>query len=149
MTCARHQRFAVRGVTSLRLMQYVFPRCQVIVDEDARYVESRMEDGAKVGATANTDEWSLATAAELGYGEDTWLMSRDHELSHTWLAHLAGLPWSPTMWRLAHPDSSDVADDVAVAEEEARVLEFQRTLDKASSRPWDTSDAIERQPISW
>lgn len=130
-------------------MQYVFPRCRVVVDEDARYVESRMEDGTKVGATPNRDERSLAIAAELGYGDDTWLMSRDHELSHTWLAHLDGRPWSPTMWRLAHPYSSDVADDVAVAEEEARVLEFQRTLDKAQPRPWDTAADIERQPITW
>ena len=130
-------------------MQYVFPRCRVLVDEEARYVESRMEDGTKVGATANGDERSRRTAAELGYGDDTWAMSRDHELSHTWLAHLEGAPWSPTMWRLAHPQGSDVADDVAVAEEESRVLAFQGTLDKSSPRPWDTSTEIERLPISW
>ena len=130
-------------------MQYVFPHCRVIVDEDTRYVESRMEDGTKVGATANRDDHSLAIAEELGYGDDTWTMSRDHELSHTWLAHLAGLPWSPTMWRLAHPDSPDVADDVAVAEEEARVLDFQRSLDKSKPRPWETSDEVDRQPNSW
>ena len=86
---------------------------------------------------------------ELGYGDDTWMMSRDHELSHTWLAHLDGRPWSPTMWRLAHPSSSDVADDVAVAEEEARVLDFQRGLDKSGPRPWDTSEDVERRPLSW
>jgi hypothetical protein len=130
-------------------VQYVFPRCRVIVDEDAGYVESRMEDGTKVGATANRDEHSLAIAVQLGYGDDTWQMSRDHELAHTWLAHLAGLPWSPTMWRLAHPDSADVADDAAVAEEESRVLEFQRQLDKTGPRPWDVSDDVERQPIAW
>ena len=130
-------------------MQYVFPRCRVIVDEDARYVESQMEDGTKVGATPNRDDHSLAIAAALGYGDDTWLMSRDHELSHAWLAHVAGHPWSPTMWRLAHPHSAEVADDVAVAEEEARVLEFQRALDKSKPRPWDTSDEVERRPLAW
>jgi hypothetical protein len=130
-------------------VQYVFPRCRVIVDEDAQYVESRMEDGTKVGATANRDEKSLRTAADLGYGDDTWAMSRDHELSHAWLAHLEGKPWSPTMWRLAHPQSSEVADDVAVAEEETRVLDFQRTLDKAVPRPWETSDEVERLPLAW
>ena len=130
-------------------MQYVFPRCRVIVDEAARYVESRMEDGTKVGATPNQDELSLRIAADLGYGHDTWEMSRDHELSHTWLAHLEGRPWSATMWRLAHPHCSDVAGDAEVAEEETRVLEFQRRLDKAGPRPWEVSPEVVRQPIYW
>ena len=130
-------------------MRFVFPRCEVLVDEDGRYVESRMEDGTTVGATPNGDERSLAIAAELGYGDDTWQMSRDHELSHTWLAHVEGRPWSPTMWRLAHPHSDDVADDATVAEEEARVLEFQRALDKSRPRPWETSDEVERRPLAW
>lgn len=130
-------------------MQYVFPRCRVIVDEGSRYVESLMEDGAKVGATPNLDDWTLKIAAELGYGDDTWAMSRDHELSHTWLAHVEGQPWSPTMWRLAHPESTGSAGDVEVAEEEARVLEFQRALDKDRPRPWETSDDIERLPLPW
>ena len=130
-------------------MQYVFPRCRVLVDEDARYVESLMEDGTKVGATPNRDEPSLRLAVELGYGDDTWEMSRDHELSHTWLAHQEGLPWSATMWRLAHPDSSEVAGDVEVAKEETRVLDFQRTLDKAGPRPWDASAEIEKLPLPW
>ena len=130
-------------------MQFVFPRCRVIVDEEARYVESLMEDGSKVGATANCDAASLLTSQDLGYGDDTWAMSRDHELSHAWLAHLEGRPWSPTMWRLAHPHSSDVAGDTEVAEEEARVLAFQRTLAKDAPRPWETSSEIERLPLPW
>ena len=130
-------------------MQYVFPHCRVLVDEEARYVESLMHDGTKVGATANHDETSLRIAGELGYGDDTWAMSRDHELAHAWLAHVDGGTSSPTMWRLAHPDSSDVAGDVEVSEEEARVLEFQRTLDKASPRPWETAPEIERLPLPW
>ncbi len=136
-------------VGRLPAVQYVFPRCRVLVDEAARYVESRMDDGTKVGATPNRDEGSLRTAAELGYGDDTWAMSRDHELSHTWLSHLAGRPWSPTMWRLAHPHSSDVAGDTEVAEEEAQVLGFQRTLDKSAARPWDTAFELERLPLTW
>ena len=130
-------------------MQYVFAGCRVFVDEEARYVEIRMDDGTKVGATPNRDATSLRIAHELGYGDDTWVMSRDHELSHTWLAHLEGRPFSPTMWRLAHPESSDVIGDVEVAEEEARVLEFQRILDKTGPRPWETSDEVERRPLEW
>jgi hypothetical protein len=131
------------------MVQFVFPRCRVLVDEAARYVESRMEDGTKVGATPNADDWSRRIAAELGYGGDTWSMSRDHELAHTWLAHVEGRPWSPTMWRLAHPDSAEVADDTEVAEEEARVLDFQRSLDKSGPRPWETSEEIVRLPLEW
>ncbi len=130
-------------------MQYVFPRCVVLVDEVTRYVETRFEDGTKVGATPNRDDRSLRMSRGLGYGQDTWTMSRDHEMAHTWLAHVARLPWSPTMWRLAHPLSRQVAGDVEVAEEEARVLAFQQQLDKAGGRSWDVSTEVERLPLPW
>lgn len=127
----------------------MFPFCVVLVDEDAHYVETRFEDGNKVGSTPNRDAHTLRVAEELGYGDDTWTMSRDHELSHSWLAHQDGLRWSPTMWRLAHPDGDDLPDDDAVAYEEARVLEFQRTLDKQSARPWDLADVPAKEPLVW
>ncbi len=130
-------------------MQFVFPRCRVLVDEDARYVETRFEDGTKVGSTPNVDVGALLMGADLGYGEDTWHMSRDHEMSHTWLAHLDRRPWSPTMWRLAHPQCSEVAGDAEVAEEEAQVLEFQRRLDKAAERPWDACSTLSKLPLPW
>jgi hypothetical protein len=125
-------------------VQYEFPAFVVVVDETWHYVETRFADGTKVGSTPNRDAWSLHIAETLGYGDDTWTMSRDHELGHAWLAHLAGLPWSPTMWRLAHPDDDGVPDDIAVAEEESRVLAWQRTLDKDAPRPWDVGDEPRR-----
>jgi hypothetical protein len=42
-----------------------------------------------------------------------------------------------------------VAGDTEVAEEEARVLAFQRTMAKDEPRPWETSPEIERLPLSW
>jgi hypothetical protein len=120
----------------LAVVQYEFPGCVVYVDERERYVETRFPDGAKVGSTPNLDPHTLDVMAELGY-DDTFAMSRDHELAHSWLAMLAGLPHSPTLWRLAHPHADGLPDDAAVAEEEARVLAFQRTLDKSGPRPWD------------
>jgi hypothetical protein len=42
-----------------------------------------------------------------------------------------------------------VADDTEVAEEEARVLEFQRSLDKAMPRPWETAEDVTRLPLQW
>jgi hypothetical protein len=121
-------------------VQYVFPACVVVVDHDQRYVETRFPDGSTVGSTPNDDPHTLEVAAELGYGADTWAMSRDHEIAHSWLAHLEGPTPSRTMWRLAHPDDHDLADDDAVAREEARVLAFQATLDKGAPRPWELAD---------
>jgi hypothetical protein len=130
-------------------VRYVFPFCTVLVDDTGRYVETRFEDGTKVGSTPNRDPHTLNVSEELGYGDDTWAMSRDHELAHSWLAHLDGRRWSPTMWRLAHPWDDGVPDDDAVAHEEARVLEFQRTLDKTAPRPWDVADVPRREPLVW
>jgi hypothetical protein len=130
-------------------VRYRFPNCSVLVDEEARYVETRFDDGAKVGSTPNSDPHTLATARQLGYGEDTWAMSRDHELAHSWLALQDQIPWSRTMWRLAHPHADDLPNDAEVAEEEARVLAFQQTLDKAAPRPWDEADVPVRGPLQW
>ena len=130
-------------------MQYVFPQCRVLVDAASRYVETQFPDGTKVGSTPNRDPHSLNVAEGLGYGDDTWTMSRDHEMGHTWLAHLNGLPWSPTMWRLAHPDRSDVPDDATVAEEEATVLAFQATMAKDQPRPWDVADVPTKEALPW
>ena len=130
-------------------MQYEFPNCAVLVDEQGRYVETRFPDGTKVGSTPNRDPHTLRTAAELGYGDDTFAMSRDHEISHSWLALLDGRPHSPTMWRLAHPYGDELPDDAQVAEEEARVLAFQRTLDKRAPRPWDLADVPKKSDLPW
>ena len=129
-------------------MQYVFPHCSVLVDDANQYVETRFPDGTRVGSTPNRDPHSLRTAQRLGYGDDTWSMSRDHEIAHAWLAYLAGLPWSPTMWRLAHPSGPDIPDDDQVAEEEAMVLEFQRTADK-DALPWISADVPGKEPLPW
>jgi hypothetical protein len=130
-------------------VQYLYPHCTVIIDEAARYIETRFRDGAKVGSTPNRDEHSLRLAEDLGYGNDTWMMSKDHEMAHTWLAHLAGLPWSETFWRVAHPDAEGSAGDEQVAEEEALVLEFQRRLDKRAARPWDEGSIPTTDTLPW
>jgi hypothetical protein len=130
-------------------VQYLYPRCTVIFDEAAQYVETRFDDGATVGSTPNDDPHTLRMAADLGYGTDTWTMSRDHEMAHTWLAHQAGLPWSPTFWRIAHPEAEGSIGDDEVAEEEAKVLSFQRALDKQQPRPWDLSDVPTIDALPW
>jgi hypothetical protein len=129
-------------------VHYVFPHCTVTVDDANRYVETRFADGATVGSTPNDDEHTMRVAADLGY-DSSWEMSRDHEIAHTWLAHLDGRAWSATMWRVAHPDAADSIGDDEVAEEESRVLAYQRTLDKGAPRPWDVAEVPAKGPMPW
>ena len=129
-------------------MHYVFPHCTVTVDERNRYVETRFADGATVGSTPNDDAHTMRVAAELGY-ESSWEMSKDHEIAHTWLAHIGGAPWSATMWRVAHPEAPGSIGDDEVADEETQVLEFQRQLDKSAPRPWDVADVPAKAPLPW
>ena len=127
-------------------VEYVFPGCSVLVDEEQQYIETRFPDGTKVPAAPNIDNDSVYTAWDLGYEGDTWAMTRDHELAHTWLAFLAGHPHSPVLWRVAHEEG--LSEDW-VREEEARVLEWQRGFDKGEHRPWDLSVDIPRMPSPW
>jgi hypothetical protein len=119
------------------MAEYVFAGCTILVDDENRYLETWFPDGTSVPATPNFDEASIALAHDLGYDGDTWAMSRDHELAHTWLAVAAGQGRSGTLWRLVHPSDPDAVDNDEVAREEARVLRFQRGLAKPGPRPWD------------
>jgi hypothetical protein len=130
-------------------VQYLYPHCTVIIDDEAKYVETRFADGATVGSTPNHDAHTLRMADDLGYGIDTWTMSKDHEMAHTWLAHVAGLPWSETFWRIAHPTAEGSVGDEQVAEEETRVLDFQRDLDKTRPRPWDEGGVPTLDALPW
>jgi hypothetical protein len=78
-------------------------------------------DGALVEACAQDNDVYRATARAHGYGADTALMSREHELGHHLIAALLGLPHSPTMWAVAHG-----TDDPTGPLEEAAVMAVQR-----------------------
>jgi hypothetical protein len=118
--------------------EYVFAGCTVIVDEEHRYLETWFPDGTRVPAAPNYDAASIERAHDLGYEGDTWAMTRDHELAHSWLAVTSGLGQSPTLWHLAHPEAEPLGEH-DVNGEEARVLRFQRTLSKPGPRPWDVA----------
>jgi hypothetical protein len=108
----------------------------VTVDDAYEWLETRFPDGRAVTASSNPrDPTSVTLADELGYAQDTWLMSRDHELAHTWLAQCEGEPWSRTLWTVAHGGN---LDEDWVRLEERRVLDWQRVLDKGRPRPWET-----------
>lgn len=102
-----------------------------VVDHEARICWTKFGDGTSVPATGNLDAESIQRAAELGY-RNTWEMSRDHEMCHNLLAAVVGLPYSPVLWSVAHPDEPK-PPKFAMHEEECQVFTIQRALVKAAS----------------
>lgn len=93
------------------------------VDHETRYARTTFADGTFVEARPQDDAAYRLTARELGYGEDTWSLCWQHEAAHSWLCERVGLPWSPTLFAVAHGETFERA-----SAEEAAVLEFQREL---------------------
>lgn len=119
---------------------YTIGECVITVDEEARTVTTRFPDGAELVGCPNFDGASFARAHELGYQGDTWAMSRDHELAHSWLSVQAGLTRSYALWVAAHPETIRYrAVRQAIDAEEGWVLAWQRSLDKTEPRPWETA----------
>jgi hypothetical protein len=83
------------------------------------YTLSTYPDGRVVAFPEDNDPYR-ERAKSLGYGNDTALMSREHEVTHHLLAHWLGLPHSPTMMSIA---ISNVFKDWRT--EEAAVLSIQ------------------------
>lgn len=94
----------------------------------ADYVETLFRDGSTVPAAPQSDGPYRERAELLGYGKDTAAMMREHELLHTVLAQAAGLPHSPTLWAVAHPNDPSNPPLHELHEEEARVLHAQSVL---------------------
>ena len=69
----------------------------------------------------DTPEYRL-TAHELGYGDDTLGMCRDHDATHAWLADAIGLPDSPALRVSAGLDR----DGPLARADEAATLSLQR-----------------------
>jgi hypothetical protein len=102
--------------------------CTVVyVSNSERWMSSKVQ-GFAVVATGNAgDPDAVALAHDLGYDGDTWAMSRDHELLHSWLSVRRGLPFSPTLWATSRGDKRLTAD--AIREwEEGDVLSLQKFL---------------------
>jgi hypothetical protein len=108
--------------------------CVITIDDDARRLVTRFPDGSELPATGNADPESVARAHDLGHAGDTWAMSRDHEIAHSFLAARAGRPCSPTLYHAANPDSPVGADPEERLREECRVLTFQRFVTSGDNR---------------
>lgn len=97
------------------------------VEVGPAWIVTRFEDGTEVHAHPVYDANSLALAAELGYGdgeEAVDAMTRHHDYLHSALAVAQGLPYSPTLWAVAH----DQPMPDGVAAEEETVLRVQAVL---------------------
>jgi hypothetical protein len=92
---------------------------RVEVDETAKTVTTHFDDGTKVVAAPVYDEESEARALDLGYrgADPVWQMTRDHDRVHSLLARARGLPFSPTLWAVAHGQPVP-----ATANEEERIV---------------------------
>jgi hypothetical protein len=102
---------------------------QFVVDEERHYCETIFSDGTVVPAVPHDTESYSQHAVALGYGNDPdsrWRMCRDHELAHTLVAQAFGLPYSPTLWAVAHGSTKHTARTGEMGAEEDLVLAYQR-----------------------
>lgn len=99
---------------------------QVQVDEENQYLATVFEDGSRVPAKPHDTDAYRATAADHGYGTDTWAMCLDHEIGHTICAQRNGLPYSPTLWAVAHGQPKHTSIPGEMYAEEEMVLAWQR-----------------------
>ena len=101
--------------------------------EESGFTETRFPDGTRVPAYPSGLPEQAQMSRRLGYGADVMRMCREHEVLHTWLCELFGLPYSPTLWAVAHDNAGGCAPDWAQREEEALVLSFQAYLNGAAA----------------
>lgn len=115
---------------------YQVGECRVTIDPALELVTTEFADGKRLHAQPNYDEESLARARALGYkGRKgcrctgrcpacdrwaVWRMNADHDLAHSMLAAAMGLPYSPTLWAVAHGEQYPHED--AMREERAVFL---------------------------
>jgi hypothetical protein len=117
--------------------EYRIGECVVVIDDGARCLVTRFADGSTLFAAPQDDDDYRDTARDLGYGDDTWSMTKDHELAHSWLAStLGGLPRSPTLWSAANPGKPGVLNRREQGEEETRVMAFQRFVRSGLGREY-------------
>lgn len=127
-------------------MRYRIGRCLVTVCDAEQWLTTRFPSGREVAVAVAVDPGLEQLALDLGYGEDLWQMSRDHELAHSWLAVQQGWPWS---WALYQAGGGTVRRTAGeIEEEEFMVLVFQKYLRKEGARPWDSTMSVSADTAS-
>lgn len=105
-----------------------FGAATVFIDPVQCYVRTSFDDGAHCEARPQYGPEHEARARDLGYAT-VEAMTLAHDPCHSILATLKGLPYSPTLWNVAH----GVTDDESAGMEEDDVLSFQRFLNDPAS----------------
>ena len=93
-----------------------------VIEVGDGYCKTTLPNGAVVLAYPNQD--SPRMAQELGYGDDTGLMTEDHDPLHSRLADWLGFEYSYALMAAARQR----ADDHIAGLEEAAVLTIQRLI---------------------
>lgn len=102
-------------------------QCQVRIFDEVKYLETLFSDGTRVPAAPEDNQAYRENAERLGYGADTWAMCREHEIAHTQLMQLLGLPHSPSLWSVAHGTNRNIVGCPGeMAAEENLVMAYQR-----------------------
>ncbi|MBV9866237.1 MAG: hypothetical protein JO316_12865 [Abitibacteriaceae bacterium] len=107
-----------------------FKNCWVHIDDELHYLQTVFRDGATVTCVP---DWvkDAETAARLGYGQGraaVLALWREHDPLHTFLAEAQGLPYSPTLWAVAHQDDPENIPPWAQLAEEEFVMNFQKFM---------------------
>lgn len=113
---------------------YTFKNCHVHVDTDNSWTCTRYLDGTEVPATPHYDTSYKYWADYCGYGEDVAVLSREHEISHTFLSEKLGREYSYTLWDVAHGVTPEGERLDLHTSEEGLVLAFQRYLNTGEVR---------------
>jgi hypothetical protein len=120
------------------VIRYDFEHCYVIEIPDEHRIETHYPDGSVAsGVPQDTAEYR-ATARALGYGDDVWAMTREHELLHTAIAELRGEQHSGALWAQAHKPDGYQFDPSKMPwrgqAEEERLFRLQRLLNRMRGR---------------
>lgn len=103
--------------------RYQFRRCVFTANDAEQYAVTEFFDGSKVPARPESTDSYYARVVDLGC-PSAWDMCWQHEVSHTVICELWGLPWSPTLFAVAH--NLPVRDEFW--EEEEATLALQKFL---------------------
>jgi hypothetical protein len=90
-------------------MNKVLKLATATVEVHEHWTRTVLHDGQEIGGIALHVDSYRCRAKVLGYGDDVDAMNRDHEVTHSLLAHWLGMPESPVMRAIvAHSGPSDL-----------------------------------------
>lgn len=100
---------------------------ECVVTVGPSWVVTRFPDGVELHAHPSYEAEHWYRACHLGYGWGTAAvdsMCRDHDYQHSVIAAEMGLPWSPTLWAVAHGEPvgpvGDYEERVVLARQKAQ-----------------------------